>query len=491
LGGSLSSVKDIRGFPAILGILLRILFLTGAVLLIPALVGFIYGEYREVEVFLITGLTTMALSYLLSLNFPIPPHITLSEALLLSGIGWLIVAFLGAIPYVLIANMSWVDAYFESMSGFTTTGMTMFRVIEGVPKSLLFWRALTQWLGGAGIIMLFIILAGSVGSAGLWRLYLAEARETKIRTSTWATVRDIWVIYSAYTLACIIILWILGMDLFDAVTHAFTALATGGFSSRTESIAAFNNPAIEATLTVFEFLGSVSFAAHYMLFKYGVRKFIEYYEVKGSLIFITFSTSLILLDLVVNRGYNPVLAFRYSIFQVVSIMTTTGYTTADINSWPPLSKFVLVCLMFIGGNLCSTGGAIKVGRIITAFKIVKNQLELLTLPPGTVKPVKVNGHVIDANDVSRLFMFLTLYLTSVAVGTLILVAYGYEPFAALSVIASAQGNVGPAYASLYELPELAKVLLIFHMWLGRLELTPVMALLNPATWVNVYKKVSY
>lgn len=438
--------------------------------------------------FTILGIAVIAIAYPLSRYFPPPTYITLSEALLISSITWLAVAFVGALPYVYIANMSWVDAYFESMSGFTTTGMTLIKVIEAVPKSLLFWRAFTQWLGGAGIIMLFIFFAGSAGGVGLWRLYLAEAREAKIRTSTWATVRDIWLIYLVYTVACVLTLWMLGMDLFDAVTHSFTALATGGFSTRTLSIASFDNPAIEAALTFFEFMGSVSFVAHYTLFRYGIKQFLKYYEVRGAILIITSATLLILLDLIVNRRYDPASAFRYSIFQVVSIMTTTGYTTADINSWPPLSKFILLCLMFIGGNLCSTGGAIKVGRIVIALKVMANQLELLFLPSGIIKTVKVNSHTVSVDEVLRLFMFLTLYFATIAVGTLILTAYGYEPFAALSAMASAQGNVGIAYLSLYELTDPAKVLLISGMWLGRLELIPVVALLIPIAWTRVYRK---
>jgi len=440
-----------------------------------------------VRAFTILGIAVIAIAYPLSRYFPPPTYITLSEALLVSSITWLAVAFVGALPYVYIANMSWVDAYFESMSGFTTTGMTLIKVIEAVPKSLLFWRAFTQWLGGAGIIMLFIFFAGSAGGVGLWRLYLAEAREAKIRASTWATVRDIWLIYLVYTVACVLTLWMLGMDLFDAVTHSFTALATGGFSTRTLSIASFNNPAIEAALTFFEFMGSVSFVAHYTLFRYGIKQFLKYYEVRSAILIITSATLLILLDLIVNRGYDPASAFRYSIFQVVSIMTTTGYTTADINSWPPLSKFILLCLMFIGGNLCSTGGAIKVGRIVIALKVMANQLELLFLPPGIIKTIKVNSHAVSVDEVLRLFMFLTLYFATIAVGTLILTAYGYEPFAALSAMASAQGNVGPAYLSLYELTDPAKVLLISGMWIGRLELIPVVALLIPTAWTMVYR----
>ncbi len=460
---------------ALLSITLRIVALVGLTLTIPGLIGLIYGEVREASFFMIYGLTVFTVCYLGSRLIPVASHITLSNALLISGIGWLIVALVGAVPYVELINMSWVDAYFESMSGFTTTGMTLISFIEGVPKSVLFWRAFTQWLGGAGILMLFIIIFGGlISGSEIWALYVAEARETKIRASTLTTVRDIWIIYVFYTVLATITLWFLGMDLFDALTHSFTALATGGFSTRTESIAAFNNPYIELALSVFELVGATSFIAHYLLFKYGIKRFIQYYELRWTLGIIALSTALITLDLTFKLNLDLITSVRYAFFQVVSTMTTTGYTTVDINAWPPLSKFVLVMLMLIGGGLCSTSGAIKVGRVVIALKAMWLWIRSVFLPTKIVKPIKVGTYIITSYDMLKTFSFLVSYFLILFIGTLIITAYGYEPFAALSLMASAQGNVGPAYISLFILPDSIKILLILGMWLGRLELLPAL-----------------
>ncbi len=181
-------------------------------------------------------------------------------------------------------------------------------------------------------------------------------------------------------------------------------------------------------------------------------------------------------------------AFRYAIFQSISIMTTTGYTTADINLWPPLSKFILLTLMFVGGNLCSTGGAIKVGRIVATLKVMINQLQLLFLPSRTIRPVKLGSQILRQEDILRLFMFVTAYFMGILVSTLILTGFGYDPFQSLSAVASAQGNVGPCYLDLFTLNDVSKILLALHMWLGRLELIPVITLLMPTPWLMIFKK---
>jgi len=478
-----------RGILIILSAILRIAAIMGLTLLLPGIVAIMYGEFYEARIFMITSALAFSIPFTIGLFLPTPRAITLGEALLISGISWIIVAIIGAIPYVYTIKMTWVDAFFESMSGFTTTGMTLIKVIEGNPKSVLFWRALTQWLGGTGIIMLFLVfITASTRDVTLWRLYVAEAREVRIRASTWGTVKNIWLIYFGYTIACILALRMLGLSWFDAVTHSFTALATGGFSTRTASIAAFKNPAVEMTLAFFAFMGGTNFLAHYVLFKYGLRRFLKYYEVKAAIIFVFISTILIVFDLMHHIGIDLYNAVRYAIFQTISIMTTTGYTTADINMWPPLSKLILLILMFIGGNLCSTGGAIKVGRIVAAIKVMANQLQALFLPPGTVKPIRVGSQILESGEVLRLFTFFTAYFIGIIVGTAILTAYGYDPFQSLSAVASAQGNVGPCYLNLFELNDVCRVLLALHMWLGRLELIPAIALLVPSSWTHAFKK---
>lgn len=476
------NLSELIGYSIIVGVLARITLIIGIILSIPALIGITYGELNEAKVFSLISVIVIASSYLISRIIKLPQSITIPEAFIISGISWLLVPFIGALPYLLTINLPLMDAYFESMSGFTTTGMTILSNIESLPKSVLFWRSLTQWIGGLGILMMFIVLAGSVSGVSLLRLYIVEAREIKIRASTWITVRDMWLIYMLYTLLAAMILLLLGMDPFNAVTHAFTALATGGFSTKDSSIAGFNNVSIEAVLTFFEFIGATNFLAHYRLFRHGIKDFIKYYEVKYYIVLITLASLIVSFDLILNYGLDVFNSIRYSTFQVVSIITTTGYQTTDINAWPQFSKTLLVILMIVGGQQCSTGGAIKLGRLVVAAKVLKNQIERLYLSSTVVKPVKINSHIIEESEAIRIFTFISTYLLLLIAGTLALIALGYEPFSALSVIASAQGNVGPAYISPYELIPAARTLLIFYMWLGRLEVIPAIALFIPQLW---------
>ena len=485
-----TELMHVRSLSVIAGVVLRVTSIVGATLLMPALIGLIYGETYEAMVFLYVGLLTLSLSLAIGYLFRPPRSITIAEALVISGISWIVVAFIGGIPYVYTIGMSWVDAFFESMSGFTTTGMTLIKVIEVVPRSVLFWRALTQWLGGAGIVMLFLIFITipSGGGISLWRLYVAEARDVRIKPSTWETVKSIWIIYLGLTVACILTLKFLGVSWFDSIAHAFTALATGGFSTKTASIAAFNNPAVEMALAFFSFAGGINFLAHYILIVRGPKAFFKYYEVKAAILIVLASTALISLDVIGRMGIDPINALRYAVFQSISIMTTTGYTTININTLPSLSKFILLTLMFIGGNLCSTGGAIKVGRIVASVKIMINQLQQPFLPSGAIKPVKIGTQILKEDDILRLFMFIMTYLIGIVVGTAVLTAFGYDPFQSLSAVASAQGNVGPCYLDLFKLNDVCRVLLALHMWLGRLELIPAITLLMPTSWRVVLRK---
>ena len=482
IGGLRRRFSGLSGYSVIVGVIARITLIIGIVLLIPALVAVIYNELNEAKAFFLVSIIVISSSYLASRVVKIPQNITISEAFVISGISWLLVSFIGALPYLLTINLALLDAYFESMSGFTTTGMTILSNLETLPKSILFWRSLTQWIGGLGILMMFIVLAGPLSGTSILRLYIVEAREIKIRASTWITVRDMWLIYMLYTLLATIVLLFLGMDPFNAVTHAFTALATGGFSTKDSSIAGFNNVNIEAALTFFEFIGATNFLAHYRLFRYGVKDFIKYYEVKYYIILIALASLLVSCDLMFNYGLDALNSLRYSVFQVVAIVTTTGYQTADISIWPRFSKTLLLILMFVGGQQCSTGGSIKLGRLVIAAKVLKNQIERLYLPSAVIKPVKINSHIIDENEAMKILAYISMYILLIIVGTIALIALGYEPFSALSAIASAQGNVGPAYISLYELAPVGKALLVFHMWLGRLEVVPVVALFTPQLW---------
>jgi len=469
----------------ILGALGRIVLALGMLLLVPIPIAMVYGEYTLIKYFLypssISLLIGLVLTLAISLSFR---DVGLFEAMAISALGWIIASIIGSIPYIYILKMSPVDAFFETMSGFTTTGMTLIKIIEGKPYSILFWRAFTQWIGGVGIILFFIVMFAGGGAPGLRRLYMAEAREEKLTVSTWHTVKYIWIIYFAYSALCTIALWLAGMNPYEAITHTFTVLSTGGFSTRTASIAAFNSLTIEIVLIVFMIIGGISFLAHYTLFTKGLRNFLRHYEVKAIFLIIGLSTAVVTYDLVIH-GVDVFRALRESLFQVVSIMTTTGYTTIDINALPPLSKAVITILMFIGGGAGSTAGAIKVARIVIALKAVSYELNKLLLPRGSEKPLRIGFRVLQEEDALRITSFIIAYLVFYVAGVLILTFRGIDVFSAMSAVASAQGNVGPAFISLFDLDDVSKLVLALEMWVGRLEVLPVLALLNFKAWRSV------
>ncbi|WP_309492098.1 TrkH family potassium uptake protein [Candidatus Hecatella orcuttiae] len=457
-----------------------IILAIGLTLFIPALLGLFYGEFRESMVFTtIAGLSCTA--SLLTLWRTTPGEISYLEAMVIAALGWLLVSFLGAIPFILIAQMTPLDAYFEAMSGFTTTGMTLLDV-EHIPFSLLFWRALTQWIGGVGIVLLFILFASPAG-IGIWRLYRAEAREERLAAKARDTVKMIWVTYVGYTAACALLLWIVGFSPFDALTHSFTTLSTGGFSTRNLSIGAFGNPFAEVIIMIFMFLGGTSFLTHMRVFTKTPKAFFRSIEVQICLLIIAVSTFLVTADLLTHQVYQGIETLRAAAFQVTSILTTTGYTTVDINSFPNLSKSIFTVLMTIGGGVGSTGGAMKILRIVILFKLVAYTITKAILPPGTVRPMKLGGHALREEEILRVAGFFAAYIFLLTVQSLILAFSGYDIVGSVSAAFSAQGNIGPSFLSISSnMPVLPKLTLIFGMWAGRLEILPILILLSPATW---------
>jgi len=467
----------------IIGYLGSIIFVAGITLLIPAGVAFFYSETPEALHFILLAVVTVTVGLLVRIRYGMG-EATLLEAMVISPLAWLIVSLIGAVPYVLLAGMSWIDAYFEAMSGFTTTGMTLISDVEHLSHSLLFWRAFTQWVGGVGIILLFILFIPHSGlGVGVWRLYRAEAREERLTARISDTVKQIWAIYLVYTLACSFLLWLVGFNYFEAITHAFTTLSTGGFSTRNGSIGEFQNPYAEAIIIVFMVLGGTNFLVHIRTFTRRTKALFKNIEVRTILLLILVFSLLVTCELMLHSSQNFIDAFRLSIFQVVSILTTTGYTTTNIMNFSPLSKAVLMFLMLIGGCVGSTGGAIKVMRMIILVKVVHHVLLKVILPPGTIRPLKIGGNVVEEEEVVRILGFFVAYLLLLAFSGFLLTFFGFEPFNAFSAVFSAQGNVGPCFLPINNnLPAIVKGVLIFDMWAGRLEIIPILVLFTPKTW---------
>ena len=429
------------------------------------------------------------------------PALDSRRAMVLCALGWLVVSAVGALPFYLGLDIPLVDAYFESVSGFTTTGITMLQGLESLPPSILFWRSLIQWLGGLGILTFFLAILYTGQSAQ--QLFGAESHKVfskRPAPSLLRTLRILWLIYTAYTAGVAIALAAEGLSVFDAVSHAMTCLSTGGYSPYDASIghyAAAGYPhfrAIEYTLIVGMMLGGMSFFVHYRLLRGGVRALWDGLEVRLWWTILAAATALVMLDHFLRFANGAATAagwesvFRTSLFQVMAIATTTGFGTADIGSdwFPAAAKQVFLVLMVIGGCVGSTGGGLKVLRIGVLVKMVGRHVRRLIYGRRSQHPVVVDGEVVETAELRRiaaLFFAWTALLLGGGLVTALLSDHG--PIESASGMFSALGNIGPCYISVGDMTALhpaIKIVYILGMVAGRLEILPLLLLFSPRTW---------
>lgn len=420
-----------------------------------------------------------------------------TEAMILVAVAWLVLATIGTIPYMAVIPGSltsgWVDAFFEAMSGFTTTGSTVLSGLDDMPASILLWRSLTEWLGGMGVIVLSVaILSRFFGGRANPLLMQAEVpgdRVTRMAPRMAQTARLLWGIYVLFTLVEFGILVLLGMGAFDAINHAFTTLPTGGFSTHDKSIAYWNNPAIELTIFVFTLLSGTSFVLHFHALRGKWRMYLKDPEFRFAIMVIAFGILFITGDLAVRGIYTLGTSVRFAAFQVVSITTTTGYATADYALWPQSSQLMLVLLMFFGGTLGSTGGAIKMMRVLIILKSVRLLFYKATHRRG-VFHVKLGRVTIDDDQVANTLAYVMLYLGVTAFGMIVLTMQGVEMVTAGSAAVTAISNVGPGLGEVgpsmtfAPLPALSKFVLALLMWVGRLEILGCLLLFSPRALIK-------
>ncbi len=463
----------------------------------------VYWELHMLVVFLMSLVAALFLGGLLYLaGIKADGHLYHRETLALVGVGWLLTAFYGALPYLLSCHMSFVDAYFESMSGFTTTGATVLAHVEVLPKSLLFWRSFTHWLGGLGIILLLIVVLPFLGAGGklLYRSEIPGLDKSSLRPRIKDSAIILLKIYLILTVAQTILLLVAGMNVFDALCHTFGSLATGGFSTHTKSIAAFNSPLIEAIITIFMMIAGTSFSLLFCLGKGDYKKVLGNVEFRFYVFIIAVSSLLIFINLHTADGPLPNLIgasaepppdiwdhMRASIFQTVSVMTTTGFATVDFNMWPEFSRALLVILMFIGGCSGSTGGGIKVVRIFLLFNLAYKHF-IHTFNPKNIHIVRVDNLVLPKEHVNALLTYFAIYVLSVAASTLYLAWLNMPLVTSFTAVAACLNNVGPGLELVgatghYGLvPASGKLLLSFLMAMGRLELYAICVLFIPSFW---------
>lgn len=386
---------------------------------------------------------------------------------------WLLIPLFGSIPF-LFYQINPLDAFFESFSGFTTTGATVLTP-ELLPKSVQFWRSLIQWLGGFGVVVLTLIFLPNVRKrSALFHAEYPAIVLPRIRPRIRDVAIIIFQLYLLLTVLELLILYFLGLDLFNAVNHSLTTLSTGGFSTSSESIAKFQDLRVEAVVAIFAFIGGMNFALVYALTNKQLRSLADF-EFRIYVTIIIFAT--LTLTFVNLHYYGDFLqSFRFSAFQAISITTTTGFTTTNFSEWGSSAKMVLLVLMLIGGCSGSTAGGLKVIRAVILFKYIVMEVYKI-MEPRTVRTIKYGNYALEKESVEEILAFFILYILVFFLSSLLLTLIGYDLETSLSLSASSLGNVGPAFGAaskgLAEFSELAKLILIANMWIGRLEIIPV------------------
>jgi len=452
-----------------------VLFIIGAILLFPLIPALLYAEYYTIIPFAVPAGIAIVLGYHLNKKYPVKDRYSLEAAIIIAPLAWLLISIIGMLPYLWLTKMAPLDALFETISGFTTTGMTVISRVEDLPFSLIFWRSFTQWVGGVGVIVLFTVLF--TGGMSTWRLYSLEGREEKFTLSIKSTVKRIWLIYLFFTALCAMALYLSGMSPFDAANHAMTTLSTGGFSTRTKGLMAFESPATKIVLCIFMTIGAMSFTLFHSLFRLDLRRIVN--DLESKLLFgIILVSGVIAAWMLVTQNFGTPSGLLDGFFNSISILTTTGYTSMDLGLWAISAKALLLILMMIGGCAGSTAGGIKVWRIAVLYRLGKREVEKMVLPPSAVRPIKIGGRVLDEEYVMKVGSFFFIYVFAVLIQFLLLTLVVPDTLGALSLALSAQGNVGPAFYSMSGLDGFAKMILIFGMWFGRLELFPVLALFS-------------
>lgn len=467
------------------------LLLFEAIALIPPLGISIYLRQRDTLAFLYTIAILLVVGFPMTRCTQISDRIRAREALTIVTLGWLFVSFFGSLPFVFSGSIpSFVDAFFETVSGLTTTGATIIDNIEILPSGILFWRSFTHWLGGMGILVLTLAILPTIGVGG-FQIFKAESPgpiSDKLVPKMKDTATILYTAYLGITILQTVLLMFGGLSLYEALVHTFGTVGTGGFSTRNASIGAFNSSYLIIVISVFMIASGTNFSLYYELYKGRWRNIFKNSEFKAYLAIIAVSVLLITINL--SSMYSSIFeTFKHSLFQVASIITTTGYTTVDFDQWSSFSKGILYFLMFVGGSAGSTGGSIKVIRLVILFKLVKREVQKI-LHPHAYIPIQINKKMVPPDVIASVTSFFFLYLAIFVVGTLLISLEGGGFISSSSAVAATLGNIGPGFDlvgptmtySHFSIP--SKLLLSLMMLFGRLELFTIFIMLMPSFWRN-------
>lgn len=469
-------------------IIAKMLGVEGAVLLIPAFVAFLYGESDVIQ-FLIVSAVLGAIFFIFGRKRPENKVIYAKEGLVIVGLAWILWSLFGALPFVLTGSIpSYVDAFFETVSGFTTTGSTILTDIEALPKGVAFWRSLTHWIGGMGVLV-FVMMLTSLDDEHSMHLMRAEVpgpEADKLVPKARATTRILYLMYFVLTAAEVVFLMFGGMSFYDALLHSFSTAGTGGFSNRNASVAYYDSAYIDGVITVFMILFGVNFNLYFLIRLKNWKDALKNEELHAYLGIIAGAVAIVTVNILGIYG-NLVHAFRYASFQVASVITTTGFCTADFNLWPELSKVVLLGIMVIGACAGSTGGGIKVSRFLILVKSIKQEVRRM-LHPKAVTIVKINGKRVGNDTIRSVYIYFISYILVMMVSILLVSINNFDFATTFSSVLTTLNNVGPGISmvgpveNFHMFSPLSKLVFCMDMLLGRLEIFPYLLLMSPELW---------
>ena len=469
-------------------ILAKMLGVEAILLLLPALVSLIYGEFSGVY-FLIPSGILIVIYLLVGMKKPEKRTIYGKEGMVIVASAWILWSLFGALPFTLSGSIpSYLDAFFETVSGFTTTGSSILTDVEALPQGMLFWRSFTHWIGGMGVLVFVMVLTtlDKRNSMYLMRAEVPGPEKDKLVPRTMSTARILYGMYLGLTLIEVILLLLGGMNMFDSLIHAVGTAGTGGFSNYAASVGHFDSAYIDGVISIFMILFGINFNLYFFLLIRDFKPVWKNEELRAYLGIILAAVAVITLN-ISGQYPNPLKAFRYALFQVASIITTTGYATADYNAWPMLSQCILLMLMVIGACASSTGGGIKVSRFLMVLKCIKREIKQM-VHPKSISIIRVNDKKVGADVLRSLYVYLMAY-AGIVVGSVLLVSIDNLDFGTtFSSVLATLNNIGPGIADVgpvgnfAEFSPLSKIVFCFDMLAGRLELLPFLMLFTASAW---------
>ena len=469
-------------------ILGKMMGVEGLLLLIPALVSLIYHE-KSVISFLIVAAILLVIYMVFGRKLPASKQIYGKEGFVIVGLAWILWSAFGALPFVISGSIPYyIDALFETISGFTTTGSTILADIEALPMGISFWRSFTHWIGGMGVLV-FVMMITSLDDENAMPLMRAEVpgpEADKLVPKARHTARLLYGMYFVLTAAEVVFLLFGGMNLYDALLHAFSTAGTGGFSNRAASVSFYDSAYIDGVITVFMILFGINFNLYFFILLKDWKSILKNEELWAYLGIVGVSIAIITGNIL--KIYGTVAhAFRYASFQVGSIITTTGFATADYDQWPELSKSILLALMFVGACAGSTGGGIKVSRLLIIVKSIRREVRKM-LHPNAVTIIKVNGKKIGQDTMKNVNLYLTCYIIIMIVSILLVSIDNFDFATTFSGVLTTMSNVGPGISKVgpvmnfHSFSAVSKLVFCFDMLIGRLEIFPYLLLLSPDLW---------